>query len=84
MGMIEGWHKSSYSGGNGTDCVEVANHGNAVLVRDTKNREGAHLAVDAAEWRRFVAEVKGSLRSNVRGSCGVVVLCATLDILLWP
>jgi hypothetical protein len=30
------WIKSSYSGTNGGDCVEVAAHRNTVYVRDSK------------------------------------------------
>lgn len=52
------WRKSSYSGNNGGDCVEVADRDNTVMVRDTKSRESGHLAVDAAAWARFVGDVK--------------------------
>ena len=31
------WRKSTYSGGNGS-CVEIANLGMAVAVRDSKDR----------------------------------------------
>ncbi|MCM0678789.1 DUF397 domain-containing protein [Micromonospora phytophila] len=50
------WRKSTKSGGNGGDCVEVAdNLPGVVLVRDTKNRDGGTLAFDTAAWRAFVA-----------------------------
>jgi Domain of unknown function (DUF397) len=53
------WVKSSYSGSQGGNCVEVAaNMTGRVLVRDTKDREGAVLGFPAAPWRRFAAEVK--------------------------
>ena len=42
-----GWRKSTYSGSNGGDCVEVADTAPVVLVRDTKNRDGVTLAVTA-------------------------------------
>ncbi len=51
------WRKSSYSGGEG-NCVEVADHGNRILVRDTKNRAGAMLRFSPAAWRRFAEKVK--------------------------
>jgi hypothetical protein len=41
------WRKSSYSNANGGDCVEVADKAGAILVRDTKNRAGTTLSVDA-------------------------------------
>ena len=38
------WHKSSFSGGNGGDCVEVAvNLPGLVAVRDTKDSSGTTL-----------------------------------------
>jgi Domain of unknown function (DUF397) len=54
------WVKSSYSGSQGGNCVEAAadNRGR-VLVRDTRDRNGAVLTVPAALWRRFAADVKG-------------------------
>ncbi|MFC4017184.1 DUF397 domain-containing protein [Micromonospora sp. GCM10011542] len=52
------WRKSTKSGGNGGDCVEVAaNLPGVVLVRDTKNRDGGTLAFGPAAWRAFVAQV---------------------------
>ena len=52
------WRKSTFSGGNGGDCVEVGQTAGRVLVRDTKDRAGAVLAVSADAWRRFAASVK--------------------------
>jgi hypothetical protein len=54
------WRKSSYSGGNGSNCVEVASSGTAarvILVRDTKNR-AASLEFSARAWRDFAATLK--------------------------
>ncbi len=48
------WRKSSYSGGGGGDCVEVGGDSGAVLVRDTKNRDGGALTVSAVAWERFI------------------------------
>lgn len=55
------WRKASYSASNG-GCVEVADHDNRVLVRDTQDRIGPVLAVSPAAWRRFADQVKRSLR----------------------
>jgi hypothetical protein len=52
------WRKSSYSGGNGSNCVEVGGVGRAVVVRDTKDRAGAALTFAPDAWRRFAATVK--------------------------
>ena len=53
---MEGWRKSSYSDGNGGNCVETASAGGVVLVRDTKHRDGAVLTIPAGAWRRFLAQ----------------------------
>jgi hypothetical protein len=45
------WRKSTYSSGNGGECVEIADHANRVLVRDTKDRSGPVLRF--TPWRRF-------------------------------
>jgi hypothetical protein len=55
------WHKSSYSGGGGGECVEVA-EGRSVLVRDTQNRELGHLVYPGTEW----AGLLWSLRRDQR------------------
>jgi len=52
------WRKSSYSGGQGGNCVEVTDHGRRVLVRDTKDRQGSVLTFSAQAWRRFAGQVK--------------------------
>ncbi|WP_225849071.1 DUF397 domain-containing protein [Streptomyces sp. HPF1205] len=50
------WFKSSYSGTNGGDCVEVATTPNAIYVRDSKTAgNGPILRVDRAQWAAFVA-----------------------------
>ena len=54
----ETWRKSSYSGGSGGNCVEVADDTGRVLVRDTKDRDGAVLAVNTDAWERFVTGLK--------------------------
>jgi hypothetical protein len=51
------WRKSSYSGTNGGQCVEVAAPGR-VLVRDSKNPGGIRLAFSAQVWREFAARIK--------------------------
>ncbi|MFI1196266.1 DUF397 domain-containing protein [Micromonospora sp. NPDC020750] len=49
------WRKSTRSGNNGGDCVEVAdNVAGVVLVRDTKDRDGGTLAFAPAAWAGFV------------------------------
>ncbi|MFG1836988.1 DUF397 domain-containing protein [Micromonospora sp. NPDC049175] len=53
------WRKSTRSGSNGGDCIEVAdNLPGVVLVRDTKNRDGGTLNFSAQTWRSFLSFAK--------------------------
>ena len=53
------WQKSSYSGSNGGQCVEVArNLLGVVAVRDSKDPCGPSLIVTAGEWRAFLDGVR--------------------------
>ena len=53
------WRKSSRSGGNGGQCVEVAlNLPAGVAVRDSKNPQGGALVVSRAGWAAFTDAVK--------------------------
>lgn len=53
------WRKSSRSGGNGGDCVEVADAAGRVLVRDTKDRAaGPVLRFTPAAWERFTGTLR--------------------------
>ena len=50
------WRKSSRSGGNGGNCVEVATGpAGVVAVRDSTDPAGPVLTVPAAAWRAFLA-----------------------------
>ncbi|MEU6273588.1 DUF397 domain-containing protein [Streptomyces populi] len=48
------WFKSSYSGGNTTECVEASFTPGGVLVRDSKRTGGPIVAVSNAVWRAFI------------------------------
>ncbi|MER6533275.1 DUF397 domain-containing protein [Streptomyces sp900105755] len=54
------WFKSSYSNGDGGECVEVAyNIPGLVPVRDSKTApHGPTLLLPAAAWTLFVASLK--------------------------
>ncbi|GAA0595994.1 DUF397 domain-containing protein [Actinomadura livida] len=54
------WRKSSRSGHQGGECVEVAALAPAVAVRDSKDPDGPRLAFGAAAWRVFAGRVKAS------------------------
>ncbi|MFE2375850.1 DUF397 domain-containing protein [Streptomyces sp. NPDC059398] len=48
------WAKSSYSSGDGGQCVEVARADALVHVRDSKRAAGPVLTVAPAEWAAFL------------------------------
>ncbi|WP_431980171.1 DUF397 domain-containing protein [Streptomyces qinglanensis] len=48
------WHKSSYSGSGGGNCLEVAHRSAAVYVRDSKEPRGPVLSVSTAQWKMFI------------------------------
>jgi hypothetical protein len=51
------WRKSTYSGANGGQCVEVAS-GDGVIVRDTAHRDGVALAFTAEAWTTFLGRLR--------------------------
>lgn len=53
-----GWRKSSYSGSNQGNCVELGQGPGSVLVRDTVDREGFTMTLTPAVWRSFTAAVE--------------------------
>ncbi|MHA4947118.1 DUF397 domain-containing protein [Micromonospora sp. SD19] len=59
------WRKSTRSGDNGGDCVEVAiNLPNAVAVRDSKDSAGPLLTFTAQAWTDFIAAAKHEGRAS--------------------
>ncbi|ARF78642.1 DUF397 domain-containing protein [Kitasatospora aureofaciens] len=49
------WVKSSYSGTEGGNCIEVASCPSAVHVRDSKDKAGPTLAFSPEAWSAFVS-----------------------------
>jgi hypothetical protein len=52
------WFKSSYSGGNQTECVEAAHLTAGAAVRDSKDPHGPQLAFGTPSWAVFVAALR--------------------------
>ncbi|MEV1024371.1 DUF397 domain-containing protein [Streptomyces sp. NPDC050264] len=53
------WFKSSYSNGDGGNCVEVAEGTPGIVpVRDSKNPAGGIIVVADTTWSAFIAEVR--------------------------
>ncbi|MEU4033279.1 DUF397 domain-containing protein [Streptomyces collinus] len=48
------WSKSSYSSGEGGECVEVADAAGTVHIRDSKARSGPVLTVTPDAWAGLV------------------------------
>ncbi|MCX5339824.1 DUF397 domain-containing protein [Streptomyces atratus] len=48
------WFKSSYSGAEGGQCLEVATRPGVVHVRDSKHRTGPVLSLTPRGWSAFV------------------------------
>jgi Domain of unknown function (DUF397) len=56
-----GWRKSTRSGSNGGNCVEVArNLRGAVAVRDSKDPDGPRLVTSPAAWQALTASLKAA------------------------
>ncbi|GGN39321.1 hypothetical protein GCM10012285_16240 [Streptomyces kronopolitis] len=49
------WFKSSYSGSDNNDCIEVATTPGTVRIRDSKDPRGPQLRVQPGTWADFLA-----------------------------
>lgn len=61
---LTGWYKSSYSGGDQGECLEVAPGHPGVPVRDSKAAHGPALVFSRSGWDAFVSAVKDG---HIRG-----------------
>jgi Domain of unknown function (DUF397) len=59
------WRKSSFSGNNGGNCVEITAatneyvaDGHLIAVRDSKDRLGPVLTFTSGDWQAFTHHVK--------------------------
>ncbi|MBD0842405.1 MULTISPECIES: DUF397 domain-containing protein [unclassified Streptomyces] len=55
------WFKSSYSGSEADNCVEVAVRPEAIHIRDSKNKDLRPLVVTPATWAAFTVLAAGSV-----------------------
>jgi hypothetical protein len=53
-----GWRRSTYSGANSGNCIEVGTAARVVAVRDSKDRRGPALAFTPGNWQVFTRRVK--------------------------
>ncbi|MFI6657410.1 MULTISPECIES: DUF397 domain-containing protein [unclassified Streptomyces] len=52
------WRKSSYSGGTGGDCVEVADLRPHIAIRDSKNPAGGVVTVSCGAFSVFLRALR--------------------------
>ncbi|MFJ5534263.1 DUF397 domain-containing protein [Streptomyces sp. NPDC093261] len=57
------WRKSSYSGGTGGECIEVADLTPHIAIRDSKNPQAGALAVTPHAFAAFVMAAADDLFS---------------------
>ncbi|MER6028597.1 DUF397 domain-containing protein [Streptomyces sp. NPDC001851] len=55
------WFKSSYSSGEGGECLEVAAHPTAIHIRDSKQPAAPHLTLTPSAWSAFLLGEKERL-----------------------
>ena len=65
MDQLEGrtWRKSSHSGSNGGNCLEISAAPGTVAVRDSNDPHGPVLTFDSQNWQRFADKVKAAPHS---------------------
>ncbi|MEO3826206.1 DUF397 domain-containing protein [Actinomadura sp. B10D3] len=56
--MVPQWRKSSYSGGSGGECVEMAMMQQCILIRDSKDPDGPVICLELAAARGLVRRVR--------------------------
>ncbi|MFC7380770.1 DUF397 domain-containing protein [Sphaerisporangium rhizosphaerae] len=65
------WRKSSWSGPDGGNCVEVAQFsGGRRGVRDSKNPLGPVLVCEGSAWEMFIDGLKEGARRTFCGGMG--------------
>ncbi|MGW4104242.1 DUF397 domain-containing protein [Streptomyces okerensis] len=59
MTPLNRWRKSSYSGGGeGNDCVEIADLGTRIAIRDSKSPSRTPLSLPAPAFASFIDALK--------------------------
>ncbi|WP_325053089.1 DUF397 domain-containing protein [Thermomonospora amylolytica] len=58
MPSMPNWRKSSYSGPNEPECVEVASLPTGIGLRDSKNPAAGHLTLSPQSFTTLVRQIK--------------------------
>ena len=63
------WKKSSFSGGGeGNDCVEIANLHTRVAIRDSKDSVQGTLSFPAATFEAFISNLKADTGRDIENA----------------
>ncbi|MDQ0763066.1 DUF397 domain-containing protein [Streptomyces canus] len=54
------WFKSSYSSGEGGQCLEVAVTPHTIHLRDSKHPTSPHLTLSPTAWSAFLSPTAGT------------------------
>lgn len=54
------WRKSSYSGGEGGNCVETAASEQTIHIRDSKSLCSPEITASPRAWTAFLAHISGN------------------------
>ena len=54
------WFKSTYSGSEGGECLEVAVTPHTIHLRDSKHPTGPHLTLSPTAWSAFLSPTAGT------------------------
>ena len=65
------WRKSSFSGANGGDCVEIADTGAGLLVRNSKRISAGAICFTRSEMAAFIAGCKAGEFDDLGGPVGL-------------
>jgi hypothetical protein len=58
------WRKSTHSGGNGGDCIEVSPTSKPfIAIRDSKDPNGPKLLISSPMWQMFAQRVRTAKQS---------------------
>jgi Domain of unknown function (DUF397) len=52
------WRKSTFSGNGGGNCVDIADDGEKIYVRNSKNPGGMVVSFTQSEWTAFISGAK--------------------------
>ncbi|GAA3230325.1 DUF397 domain-containing protein [Actinocorallia longicatena] len=54
------WRKSTYSGSNANECVELADADGRVAARDSKHPDGTILTITRGGWNELLRGIKNA------------------------